>query len=141
MRRTSSVRRAGVMTGSLAALLVAVLVACTNDFDKFEGTPAPDPDASSPRADADVTDGSARGAAAPVHAGECRTTPETCVSARGTCRDACDRTRETCEDGCGNGGSGVQCRIQCRRTQEDCRDDCNDACRTCAGRCPTSSCR
>jgi hypothetical protein len=118
-----------------AAMLMAAAVACTHDFDVYEGTS--DPDASS---DAGPSDGPSRDGAAssPEAAADASCViAQVCGSTATSCKASCDDTQTACNGKCGGSNS---CRGRCKFERDKCVQDCTITCRTCAGSACLSAC-
>ena len=111
--------RRRLRTAVVLGAVLAGVVACTNDFDKFEsadgqGTdPLAQQDASSANdATAPPSDGSASDVSAPTDGGgDACSLAASCEATMTTCHSSCEQTQTTCLDKC----TSNSCRRQCRQ--------------------------
>jgi hypothetical protein len=106
----------------LGVVVVAsrALVACTHDFEKFEGESADASDSTSDAGhDSGVADASCSQAAS-------------CVTTQTSCNATCDQTQSTCNSKCG--GSG-KCLKNCSDAHDSCTSKCKATCHSCAPSC------
>ncbi len=124
----------------VAAAVLAGVVACTNDFDRFEGEdgqgsePLAGADAGQPTDAATPAQDSSSGSGdhdAEVDGGSC-TDAAACVTAMTSCRSSCSQTQTKCFDDCGNDN---KCRKDCRAANDSCSSGCQTTCRSCAASC------
>lgn len=124
-------------------------MACTHDFDVFEGnvsdtTPGGGDASTPPGSDGGAADGSSGGDAAPTadassDGGSCAIA-QGCYDQAGICRNACKDTRDACMAACGGGPSGMGCRNKCRNDEDACNAGCSSTCRNCASAACASGC-
>ena len=135
--------RTKLLVAVLPAALVALgAVACTQDFDAFEGgTSAPvsgddaAQDGPAPRNDAATGTDAPSSDDADTDAG-CAAAVM-CKATETTCTQTCEDTRSTCRSGCGGDNT---CRKKCDDDRDACRMACDATCRTCAGATCAATC-
>ena len=132
----------------LPVVLVAAFtgaIACTNDFDVFEGPFDADGGAtsssstsSSSSSSGGSSSSSSSGATGddggdpPLPPVDCSTSAS-CFAQEETCNGECAATHTTCTDMCDNGGPGRACRKTCDDAQTGCLGQCKTTCEQCAG--------
>lgn len=99
---------------SLPAL--ALVAACTHDFDTF----VVDGDAS--------PEAGGEGGTSRTDGGACSAAPTGCLEEAGACVIDCDKTRDRCNSKCNNNG----CKQQCANASQQCRSTCADTCTKCS---------
>jgi hypothetical protein len=127
-----------------------IVVACTHDFDTFEGTAVEGGTASSTSGGGSSTSGGTSTSGGSTSGGstsggstsgtpgvdanvDCQMVSGSCFTQAKPCNDKCNADATTCNEPCPNGNQGKQCRADCDAKQATCLAACKMTCEQCAG--------